>query len=128
MERGFDKINTKISLKEEDKQKLLKMSEISLWLDHYDDIFSDFDPRPYSQRALSIDFLDEVKRASKDKPLEALELKFLVPKDKREVSREFIIKKRLRDHFKKHIDLLSKEKKDTINQGAIFIALGTVLM
>lgn len=128
MERGADKFNIKNSLKEEDKQKLLKMSEISLWLDHYDDIFSDFDPRPYSQRALSVDFLDEVKRASKDKPLEYLELKFLVPKDEREVSREFIIKKRLRDHFKRHISLLQKEKKDIINQGLLFIAFGIILM
>ena len=46
---------------------LLKKSEISLSLDNYDDIFSDFDPRPFSQRALSDDFLIEAKKASRDK-------------------------------------------------------------
>ena len=35
-----------------EKQKLLEISEISLLLDSYDDIFSDFDQRPYAQRAL----------------------------------------------------------------------------
>ena len=32
---------------------------VSLWLDTYEDIFSDFDPRPYGQRALSEDFVAE---------------------------------------------------------------------
>ena len=36
-----------------EKQDLLSKGEISILLDTYDDIFSDFDPRPYSQRALS---------------------------------------------------------------------------
>ena len=28
-------------------QKLLEMSEISIWLDNYDYIFSHFDPKPF---------------------------------------------------------------------------------
>ena len=28
----------------------LAKHEVSLWLDDYSDLFSDFDPRPYSQR------------------------------------------------------------------------------
>lgn len=46
----------------EETEKILEMSEISIWLDNYDDIFSDFDPRPYSQRSLSDDFLAEAKK------------------------------------------------------------------
>ena len=37
-------------------------AKIFLWLDDFDDIFSDFDPRPYSARELSDDFLDEVRK------------------------------------------------------------------
>ena len=37
---------------------------ISLWIDSYDDIFSDFDPRPFSARNISDDFLYEVKKTS----------------------------------------------------------------
>ncbi|PIU76093.1 hypothetical protein COS75_00785, partial [Candidatus Pacearchaeota archaeon CG06_land_8_20_14_3_00_35_12] len=84
----------------DEKQKLLQMSEISLWLDHYDDIFSDFDPRPFSQRALSDDFLLEAKRASKEKISGAIEMQFLIPHDKRNKELENTIKKRLHDHFK----------------------------
>ena len=60
------------------KKKLLQLSEISLIIDTYDDIFSDFDPRPYSQRALSDDFLLEARKASKDKVSGTFELNFLV--------------------------------------------------
>ena len=68
---------------EEDKSKLAGMSEISLNLDSYDDIFSDFDPRPYSERAMSQDFLAEAHRASIDKGFGQIELNFLIPKNKR---------------------------------------------
>ena len=57
----------------------LREGNISLILDDYNDLFSDFDPRHYSERALSDDFLAESKRASRDKPAGSLEVKFLVP-------------------------------------------------
>ena len=52
---------------------------VSLWLDTYEDIFSDFDPHPYGQRALSEDFLAEARRAVRDRRDEVPELRFLVP-------------------------------------------------
>lgn len=112
----------------EEKQKLVQISEISLSLDNYDDIFSDFDPRPYSQRALSDDFLIEAKKASKDKPSGGIELKFLMPQEQRNPANENVIKKRLREHFKKHANLLAKEYKQTIHQGVWFASLGIALM
>lgn len=48
-------------------KEIIDKAEISLVLDTYDDIFSDFDPRPYGERALSSDFLDEAKKAARDK-------------------------------------------------------------
>jgi len=109
--------------------KLLQMSEISLWLDTYDDIFSDFDPRPYSQRALSGDFLDEAKKASRDKASGTIELKLLIPGKKRSKKDENLVRRRLREHFSRHYVMLRKEKKDTIiREGFSFIALGIILM
>jgi len=61
----------------------LREGNISLILDSYDDIFSDFDPGDYSERALSDDFLSECKKAAVNKE-ERLELRFLVPKTKRD--------------------------------------------
>ena len=84
------------------KQELLAKSEISLILDTYDDIFSDFDPRPYEERALSDDFLLEAKKASRDKATGTIELIFMMPAGKRDTHKESLIKRRLRDHFRKH--------------------------
>ncbi len=112
----------------EDTQKLLAMSEISLLLDNYDDIFSDFDPRPYAQRALSIDFLEEAKRASRDKDFGNIELQLMIPNSLRSIGKEALIKKRLREHFGKHFISLKKEMGRTVRHGAMFTILGLILM
>lgn len=114
-------------LTEEDTQKLLEMSEISIWLDSYDDIFSDFDPRPYSHRSLSDDFLSETKKASRDKAGK-LELRLLVAEDKRDSKNEAIIKKRLHEHFNKHANQLRKEIKNTRNKSIVAALLGILMM
>ena len=112
----------------DEKQKLLRMSEISLWLDTYDDIFSDFDPRPYFERALSDDFLSESKKAAKEKSSGMIDLKFLIPADKRDPAQEAVIKKRLHDHFKKHYHLLSDEVKWLRVKGALIVLAGVLAM
>jgi hypothetical protein len=109
-------------------QNLLAMSEISLQLDTYDDIFSDFDPRPYTNRSLSIDFLEEAKRASRDLPFGAIELKFLIHNSVRSIGKEALIKKRLREHFLKHYNRSKREMNSVIVQGAVFLLVGIVLM
>ena len=113
---------------EEETQKILQMSEISLWLDNYDDIFSDFDPRPYSLRSLSDDFLFEAKKASRDKDAKRLELRFLISQEHRDPKVESTIKKRLRDHFSKHAKLLQDEISRTRKISVILVLLGISMM
>jgi hypothetical protein len=84
---------------------------VSLWLDTYEDIFSDFDPHPYAQRALSEDFLAEARRAVRDRRDEVPELRFLVPTHIRNLEDETTIRKRLRDHFRRHADRLAQERR-----------------
>jgi hypothetical protein len=110
------------------KEELLSKSEIALWLDSYDDIFSDFDPRPFSQRAVSVDFLDEAKRASREKVSGQIEIRFLIPKDLRKESEENQIKKRLKEHFKKHADQLKGENKKTLVRSISFIIFGFAML
>lgn len=102
-------------------------SEIPLWLDDYNDLFSDFDPRSYSHRALSQDFLEEVKRASRDKP-KKVRLGLLVPRAKRNLKEEFVIKKRLREHFMKHFLGSKKEHNKIVREGILFLTLGIAFM
>ena len=109
------------------KQELLAESEISLQLDTYDDIFSDFDPRHYSQRALSDDFLLEAKKAALDKEGN-LELRFLIPKQQRKIEHEITIKRRLREHFKKHGLQMQKEIKKIRKQGIVMTFAGIVMI
>lgn len=102
--------------------------EISLRLEHYDDIFSDFDIRPYSKRALSVDFLDEIKRASKDKNGEGVDLVLYVPEKVHDENQNATIKERLGAHFKRHFDLLSVEKGRVMRLGTSMVILGIIFM
>jgi hypothetical protein len=127
MEPSLEKpAETQVAVKETDS--LLKKSEISIWLDTYDDIFSDFDPRPFSQRALSDDFINETKKASRDKASGSIQLSFLVPKTLRNTSNESLIRKRLRDHFKKHHQLLHDEIKQQRKKGYLLLMVGIFIM
>lgn len=105
----------------------LREGNISLILDSYDDLFSDFDPRPYSERALSDDFLIECKKAARDKEGK-FELRFFVPKSKRNISDEVKIKKRLREHFMRHYFDLERQIRKTRFTGVGWFILGAILM
>jgi hypothetical protein len=108
-------------------QDEIKKGNISLILEDYQDIFSDFDPRSYDEKALSDDFLQECKRAVRDKQ-EGFELRLLMPGKKRNFSHETKIKKRLKEHFEKHYNEKQKELSKLKIQGAIWFILGTCLM
>ena len=105
----------------------LREGNISLILDSYDDIFSDFDPRSYTIRALSDDFLLECKKASVDKEKE-LELRFLVPKNKRNSNEEYEIRKRLKAHFQKHYKEKEFEIRNIKKSGLVWFFLGAIVM
>lgn len=118
-------------IKEETKKSSIKdlhpLGKISLWLDRYEDIFSDFDPRPFSERALSVDFLDEAKRASREKKGN-ISVNLLIPLYIRDLKKEITIKKRLKEHFKKHYTEVHEEYKKVLRRGFAFVISGIVLM
>lgn len=103
-------------------------AEIYLRLEQYSDIFSDFDIRPFSERALSIDFIDEVKRAASDKEEGGLELILHAPEKDRDEFTEEIIKERLAAHFKRHYHLLLKEKRRVMKLGISMVIMGVIFM
>jgi len=113
---------------EEEKRRLLHMSEIGIWLDGYDDIFSDFDPRPYSERSLSDDFLSECKKAAREKTSGVIDLKFLIPPAVRDLKVEETIRRRLHEHFRKHHSLLEREVKAIRGRGVVMILAGFAMM
>ncbi|MFA5992473.1 MAG: hypothetical protein WC796_02070 [Candidatus Pacearchaeota archaeon] len=109
------------------EEKKMREGNISLVLESYNDLFSDFDPRGYSERAISDDFLVECKRAARDKDI-GFELRLLVPKTKRDINDESKIKKRLKSHFQKHYFEKKKEVNKIRSGGLILTIFGMILL
>ena len=110
------------------KTHLSPTTDISLRLDQYSDIYSDFDVRPYASRALSVDFIDEIKRAALDKSVGGVTLELYVPDKTRNEADEATIRDRLIGHFTKHHVLLVEERRQMVRMGVVMIALGIVCM
>lgn len=103
-------------------------TKIPLRIDNYNDIFSVFDARPFVSKALSDDFLTELRRASRDKAAGEIEIELSSPKARRNARDEATIKRRLLEHFKKHHEMLAKDKNSMIKRGITFAAMGILLM
>ena len=117
-----------MEIEEERLQDELAKSNIPLVLNDYGEIFSDFDPRSFTQRALSDDFLLECKRAARDKLEGGFELILSMPKKKRSTNSEIKIIKRLKEHFKKHAIEKDKEVKKIKKDGLAWVTLGILIL
>jgi len=109
------------------EDEILRKSKVPLLLNSYEDIFSDFDPRPYYERALSHDFVPELKAAVRDKEAGMIHVSLLVPKKLRNLKDEVTIKKRLYEHFERHHQMLHKEVRSVVRKGFVFGFVGLIL-
>jgi predicted lipase len=98
------------------------LSSVHIALDDYDDIFSDFDISPYNQRALSKDFLDELKTRVGDGKVVRIVLS--LPKDQRNVELEREIKTRLREAFAQKEGEVIEEIERIKRRGMKFLSIG----
>lgn len=102
--------------------------DISIWLDKYDDLFSDFDPRELSERTLSDDFVHEIRKLTYEDESHVGHLKLLLPESVRNKDSEEIITKRIHLHFKKHLQRLLQNRKTFKQRGILFTLLGTSML
>lgn len=102
--------------------------DISIAIDFYDDIFSDFDPRPFAQRELSKDFLAELEVRHMEKRKGQIEVRFFIPAIERDAKIEAIIKKRLREHFEEEHKRLFEDIARGQKRGLLYCAIGFVLL
>lgn len=109
-------------------KNLLEKAHVSLLLASYDALFSDFDPRPYVERAISDDFLIEVKRAVREAKPGVFEMRFLIPKHLKNLHEEEIIKERLHHYFHKQTLDLAHEAKGIIRKAVLYIVVGFLFM
>ena len=114
-------------LTDEEKRKLFEKSQVSMWIESYHKIFSDFDPRSYSQRTISDDFLVEAKKMVKEKK-DSFELNLLMSEKTRDKKDEIIIKKRLKEFFERQYSLALGKKRRITSQGALFVLVGLFVM
>ena len=102
--------------------------QISIWLDSYEDIFSDFDPRPYSERILSDDFIAELKKVSREDDFDIGELRLLLPEKIRKQEPESTIIKRIHTYFRRGNFYLMRRKKTTRVKAIVLTLSGMLLI
>lgn len=110
------------------EKKQHSFRNISIWVDNYDDIFSDFDPRDFSERNISDDFLTEVKKVSRESDFHVEELRLLIPEKMRNSESENIIIKRLHAHFRRNYIFYDAQKRSQNRKGILFSIVGMILM
>ena len=104
-------------------------TEILYNLNSYEDIFSDFDPRPSSQRSISEDFIAEAKKVIMDhERSDGITLQILLPKKSRRIKEEETIIKRLQNHFSTHHYILKERLRSAFKEGGAYTTLGVVFM
>ena len=108
--------------------KTVPSRDISLWIDEYDDIFSDFDPRSYAERNISDDFIYELKRLCRESEFHIKELRLQVPEKLRNEKEESVIVKSLQQFFKKNLLLFSQRLKKEKRKGIVLILIAVLSM
>jgi len=105
-------------------------ASISLVLDGYGEIFSGFDPRSYSEKALSDDFLNVCRKAARGKGEGEgeLELRLMLPEGERDTGLEATIRLRLDGYFRNHLVKRERTIKETKKKGRRWFAIGAVCM
>jgi hypothetical protein len=102
--------------------------EIAIALDSYDDIFSDFDIRSYRERAISKDFLDELRvRLRRLGTKSSVDIVLLVPARDRSVSDEELIAARARSFFDERREHYLREDARSKLGSVVFVSVGLVL-
>lgn len=101
---------------------------ITLWIDSYNEIFSDFDPRPFSERSVSDDFVTQVKRVSHEHTGKITVLRLLTPEGTQNKLDENIIIGRLQFYFKNRAIQLGDERAKIRRKGIAFTVCGIILM
>jgi hypothetical protein len=105
-----------------------KQLSVNIWLDSYDDVFSDFDSRAFSERSLSDDFIVEARKMAKEKPAGRIELILQMPAAKRDQQTEATIIKNLHTHFRRVVAVIESEVRQSKRRGFILSSLGFLLM
>lgn len=105
-----------------------ELKEIDIVIDTWDDVFSDFDPRPLSERTLSEDFILELRQRSRETNKGDFVVTICAPESLRDKKTEQTVAKRLKRHFL-HRSLLSRKTNAHIRwRGLVFVICGIIFL
>ncbi len=104
------------------------MEALKLWLDSYDDIYSDFDSRHFQKRRISEDFLAELRNELKFNKSFTENIVLLLPPKQRNETAEKIIASSLQSYFEKKYIYHQLECNKRLHIGIILFVTGFVVM
>lgn len=104
------------------------LAELSLWLDDFDDIYSDFDSRHFLKRRISDDFLHELQLSLKYRDTPINNLVLLIPKQKRnsEIEKDTITS--LHNYFSHQFYLNENRYRKVFWKSMIMLFSGIIIM
>jgi len=109
-------------------ERLKDLSEIGIVIDTWDDIFSDFDPSPLTERTLSVDFIEEVKKRYRERTTGNVYLTVYAPKELSSVTTEKIVLERIKSYFDFKVKDVTTDRKREIRRGVIFCLWGFCIL
>jgi len=109
---------------EKARNQVKTLKEISVVIDNWDDIFSDFDPRPPGERVLSEDFILELKKRYRESRSGSFVITLNAPLSLRDEATEKKVVKQIKAHFRR---VFLQRKKEVLRlrvRGGIFVTTG----
>ncbi len=107
-----------------EEEHIQDIQDLSVAIDTWDDIFSDFDPGPIEKRVLSEDFLTEIKKRFREHRTGQVTVTFLTPSALKDEELERKVIRRLKQYFKFRSLSVLKEINDLRRRGFYFVLTG----
>ena len=106
-------------------QHIKDIKEISVAIDRWEDIFSDFDPSPLGQRTLSEDFISELKKRYRETKRGSFIITIYAPLSLKDEQKEKVVIQRLKQYFRFRSIQAKKQLGRIRARGITFVAFGT---
>jgi len=104
--------------------------DVEIALDHYGDVFSDFDVRSYRERVISLDFLRElrVRLGEIHHCPQPLRIVLSLPRERREAEVEKVVAKRLKEIFRGRAEAYRRKMARAVKEGLLLVGGGVAVL
>ncbi|MDD5067680.1 MAG: hypothetical protein PHF84_11605 [bacterium] len=105
-------------------QRLEDLREFGVVIDTWDDVFSDFDPRPLNERTVSGDFTDELKKRYRESDVKNFVISIYAPGELKNEESEKMVTQRLKRHFRYLYMTARRSIQQVRIRGLVFFLIG----